>query len=240
MSQSQLTTHFLEAFRQLAPQRQPPEMEVRLYPYAGLNHTIRLRAGRVYARVSDVFKGAPPEVNRALAFMLVAKLLGKRTPELHERVYRDYACSPQVLRAADLARRRRGRRVNASARGQVYDLDRIFVRLNRRYFDGRLEKPALAWSPRRTRHILGHHAADETIVINKTLDSEEIPDWFVEYVLYHEMLHLKHPARLVKGRRYYHTNAFRAEEQRFPYYHEAQEMLDQLAYERHLPRALAA
>jgi hypothetical protein len=54
------------------------------------------------------------------------------------------------------------------------------------------------------------------------------------------MLHIKHPARFIKGRRYYHTNAFRLEEQRFPYYQEAQDLLDQLAHQRHVPRARAA
>lgn len=241
MAQDYLNKLFGDAFRQLAPNRPTPDIEVRFYPYAGLSHTIRLRSGRVYVRLSDIFNNAPPDVNRALAFILVAKLLSKRTPEMHERVYREYACSPNILRAADIARRRRGRKIISSARGRVYDLDRMFLRLNRRFFDGELPKPTLTWSQRRTRRILGHHdATHETIVISKTLDAVDVPEWFVEYVLYHEMLHIKHPARLVKGRRYYHTNSFRAEEQRFPYYQEAQDFLDDIARQRHFPRTRAA
>lgn len=241
MPQDYLKKLFSDAFRQLAPTRPTPDVEVRFYPYAGLNHTIRLRSGRVYVRLSDIFNNAPPDVNRALAFILVAKLLSKRTPEMHERVYREYACSPTILRAADIARRRRGRKLISSARGRVYDLERMFLRLNRRFFDGELPKPTLTWSQRRTRRILGHHdATHDTIVISKTLDAVDVPEWFVEYVLYHEMLHIKHPARLVKGRRYYHTNAFRTEEQRFPYYQEAQDWLDQIAHQRHFPRTRAA
>ncbi len=241
MPQDYLKNLFRDAFRQLAPNRPTPEIEVRFYPYAGLNHTIRLRAGRVYVRLSDIFKDAPAEVHRALAFILTAKLLSKRPIETHERVYREYACSPQILRASDIARRRRGRKLVSGARGRVYDLERMFQRLNRRFFDDELQKPTLTWSQRRTRRILGHHdAAHDTIVISKTLDAPDIPDWFVEYVLYHEMLHMKHPARLVKGRRIYHSNAFRAEEQRFPYYQEAQDLLDSIAHQRHFPRARAA
>ena len=243
MSQSQnyLSTLFSEAFRQLGRSRPVPEIEVRFYPYAGISHKIRLRSGRVYVRISDIFKNAPPEVHRALAFILVARLLSKRTPEIHERVYRAYAYSPQVLRASDLARRQRGRKIVSSSRGRVYDLDKLFQRLNRRHFDGSIEKPVLTWSQRRTRRILGHHdAAHDTIVISKTLDDREVPEWFVEYVLYHEMLHIKHPARLIKGRRYYHTNAFRAEEQRFPYYEEAQSWLETIARQHHGERARAA
>ncbi len=239
--QTALGVLFVDAFRQLEPRRPIPETEVRFYPYAGLNHTIRLRSGRVYVRVSDIFRDAPMNVHRALAFILVAKLLRKRTPEVHERVYRDFAFSPQVQRAADLARRRRGRKMVSTARGSHYNLDRMFDRLNRRFFDGEMEKPTLTWSQRRTRRILGHHdPVYDTIVISKTLDSADVPEWFVEYILYHEMLHIKHPARLINGRRYYHTKAFRADEQRFPHYHEAQRWLEGVARQRRTLRVRAA
>lgn len=240
-SQTLLETLFKDAFRQLAPTRPAPETEVRYFPYAGLNHTIRLRGGRVYVRVSDIFRDAPVNVHRALAFILVAKLLRRRAPQLHERVYRNYACQPEVLRASDLARRQRGRKRISTAQGRVYDLEKMFARLNRRYFEGELEQPTLSWSQKRTRTILGHHdGVHETIVISKTLDSEDVPEWFVEYILYHEMLHIKHPARLVNGRRLYHTKAFRAEERRFPFYEKAQEWLDRVARQRRAYRARAA
>jgi hypothetical protein len=233
---------FVEAFRTLAPKRAVPEVDVRYYPYAGLNHTIRLRSGRVYVRLSDVFKGAPINVHRALAFILVSKLLRRRSaPPFYERVYRDYAFSPEVLRASDLARKKRGRKMVSGAQGGVYNLARMFQRLNQRFFGGALEQPTLTWSQRRTRTILGHHdGVHDTIVISKTLDSEDVPEWFVEYILYHEMLHIKHPARLINGRRYYHTKAFRADEQRFPRYNEAQRHLDEIVRERRTLRARAA
>ncbi|MBA3321776.1 MAG: M48 family metallopeptidase [Pyrinomonadaceae bacterium] len=231
--QTRFTSLYADAFRQLDPKRPPPPIEVRLYPYAGLNHTIRLRGGRVYVRVSDIFRDAPMNVQRALAFILVAKLLRRRTPQFQDRVYRDFACTPQILRASDIARRRRGRKIISSARGAFYNLERMFERLNRRFFDDQLKKPTLTWSQRRTRRILGHHdPVHQTIVISKTLDARDVPEWFVEYILYHEMLHIKHPARIIKGRRFYHTKTFRAEEERFPYYVEAQEWLERISLKR--------
>lgn len=240
-TQSHLGKLFADAFRQLEPKRPVPEIEVRFYPYAGLHHTIRVRSGRVYVRISDIFKNAPVAVHRALAFILVAKLLSRRTPDVHDRTYRDYAYTPQIMRASDIARRRRGRKVISTARGRAYDLDKMFARLNRKFFDDEIEKPTLTWSQRRTRRILGHHdPVHETIVISKTLDARDVPEWFVEYILYHEMLHIKHPARLINGRRYYHTNAFRTEEQRFPYYEEAQQWLDRVVRQHRATRARAA
>jgi predicted metal-dependent hydrolase len=226
-TQTHLSTLFAEVFRQLEPGRPTPEVEVRFYPYAGLNHTIRLRSGRVHVRISDIFRDAPMNVHRALAFILVSKLLRRRTPQVHDHTYREYAFSPHVQRASDITRRRRGRKQLTTARGAHYDLERLFDRVNRRHFDGELQKPTLSWSPRRTRRILGHHdPVHDTIVISKTLDSPEVPEWFVEYILFHEMLHIKHPARLIRGRRFYHTKAFRAEEERYPYFQQAQDWLD--------------
>jgi hypothetical protein len=237
---------FWDAFRQLdrAGRRFRPDMdaiEVGFYPYAGLHHTIRVRSGRVHVRLSDLFQTAPPEVIQALAFLLVARLLSRKPPRDQEQIYRSYAFSPPLVRASDIARRQRGRKVISSAIGEIYDLERIFAKLNRRYFDGEIEKPILTWSKRRARSILGHHdAVHDTIVISKTLDSREVPEWFVEYILFHEMLHIKHPARIVNGRRYYHTAAFRAEEKSFPRYQHAQEWLDHVVRKRHELRARAA
>jgi predicted metal-dependent hydrolase len=240
-----LSRVFSDAFRQLERGRRfrpdVSDIEVKFYPYAGLHHTIRVRAGRVYVRLSDLFQTAPPEVIRALAFLLVARLLSRKTPRDQERIYRAFAFSPQLLRASDLARRQRGRKIISSAHGSVYDLEKIFARLNRRYFEGEMAKPVLTWSQRRARSILGHHdAAHDTITISKALDSRDVPEWFVEYIVFHEMLHIKHPARIINGRRYYHTTAFRAEEKSYPRYQQAQEWLDRVVRKRHELRARAA
>ena len=232
---------FVDAFHHLGGNRPLPTIDVRFYPYAGLHHTIRLRSGSVHVRLSDICKTCPAEVTRALAFVLVAKLLGKRVPAAYERTYREYSMAPDVVRSSDIARKRRGRKMISSAQGANYDLDRMFLKLNRRYFDSALPKPTITWSQRRTRSILGHHdRVHETITISKSLDSPQVPEWFVEYILYHEMLHIKHAAQVINGRRYYHTTAFRADEKRFSKYDAAQAWLDQAARQRRVPRARAA
>ncbi len=232
---------FVDAFHQLGPKRPLPAIDVRFYPYAGLHHTIRLRSGNVHVRLADISKGCPPEVMRALAFVLVARLLGKKVPVAHERTYRSYSMSPDVVRSSDIARKRRGRKMISSAQGATYDLDRMFSKINRRYFESALPKPTITWSQRRTRSILGHHdRVHETITISKSLDSTQVPEWFVEYILYHEMLHIKHAAKIINGRRYYHTAAFRLDEKRFSKYEAAQAWLEQAARQRRVPRARAA
>lgn len=238
---NEVTKYFHDAFHHLGSSRGPGGIDVRFYPYAGLRHTIRLRSGQVYVRLSDICKDSPPDVVRALAFVLVARLLGKRIPDVHERTYRDYSLTSEIIRASDLARRRRGHKKISSAHGGTYDLEKMFSKINRRYFDSGLPRPTLTWSQRKTRSILGHHdRVYETITISKSLDSSHVPEWFVEFILYHEMLHIKHAARMINGRRYYHTAAFRGDERRFAKYDEAQHWLEQIARKRRLPRTRAA
>src|SRR5262247_1985349 len=114
MTQSNLHLRkiFSDAFRKLGGGRkrfQPnvSAIEVKFYPYAGLHHTIRVRAGRVYVRISDLLRAAPPEVIRAISFLLVARLLSRKAPLEHEQVYRSFSFTPEVLRASDIARRQR-------------------------------------------------------------------------------------------------------------------------------------
>lgn len=118
----------------------------------------------------------------------------------------------------------------SGARGKHYDLERLFHRLNQQYFDGQLRRPALTWSQRRTRRTFGHYdAAHHTIVISRTLDDARVPQFVVEYVLYHEMLHIKHGVTHVNGRRCVHTPAFQEDERHFAGYDEASAWLCRLA-----------
>src|SRR5262249_45686028 len=148
--------------------------------------------GRVYARVSDVLTSSPPEVLYALACMLVAKLYRRKVSGEDERIYKQYTSRREVLNASESVRRQRGYKVITSPRGKVYDLEQAFDDLNARYFDASLARPLLSWSPGRPRRILGHHDhVHGTIIISRTLDSADIPRFVFEYVLYHEMLHVK-------------------------------------------------
>src|SRR5262249_45433112 len=114
-----------------------------------------------------------------------------------------------------------------------YDLASLFSGLNERYFNGALERPVLSWSPKPTRRVLGHHDhVHSAIIISRSLDNPAIPQFVVEYVLYHEMLHVQHPPRVVSGRTIYHGRAFRDAERRFERFDEALKWMPKLAARR--------
>ena len=143
--------------------------------------------------------------------------------------YRRYVGSHEVVSKAHLVRQMRGRKQLHSPQGRVYDLDAIFDELNQRFFYGLLGRPRMSWSPTRTRSILGHYdPAHNAIVISRIFDHPQVPRYAVEYIVYHEMLHLKHPVKLRGSRRCVHSAEFVAEEKLFPELERANAFLKRL------------
>jgi predicted metal-dependent hydrolase len=105
----------------------------------------------------------------------------------------------------------------------------MFTTLNLEYFGGRLRRPCLAWSARPWRSQFGcFDASLNQIVMNNRLDRPEVPAYAVEFILYHEMLHVKHPLRAAACGLQAHSAAFRAEEKRFSRYSLARKFLEHL------------
>jgi len=218
---------YAETFARLDPTRGSPDINVRFYPYIDINHTIRVRNGKVFVRIAEICHDMPIEAHRSLANILVRKLLRKKLSPDAEKPYSDYIRSVEVRERADESKRSRGRKVVTDPKGQVYDLNEIFDTINFWYFGGKLEKPVLTWSPRKSYHILGHHdSTHNTISVSRSLDSKGVPLFVVEYVLFHEMLHIAHPAVHHNGRRYHHTSAFRRDERRFAHFNEAEKWIE--------------
>jgi predicted metal-dependent hydrolase len=109
------------------------------------------------------------------------------------------------------------------------DLNEMFDRLNAQYFDNVLPKPRLSWSAKKTRYVLGRFdMAHDTIFISRLFDAPDIPRIVTEYVMFHEMLHVKHRSRVQESRLIVHTPEFKAEERRFVQYEEAKHWLKRI------------
>jgi predicted metal-dependent hydrolase len=223
----QIKKFYEEAFENLNGKRAAPEIEVRFYPYIGINHTIRVRNSKVFVRIAEVCREMPPDAQRALAFILVAKLLRKKVPAEARKIYSAFAKTTEIQAKATENKRAKGRKVITTSKGETYDLDKIFERVNLLYFQNSIPKPILTWSAQKTYRILGHHdSTHETIVISRSLDSKKVPHYVVEYVVFHEMLHIHHPTTHRNGRRYNHTPAFRRDERKFAFFDEAENWIE--------------
>jgi hypothetical protein len=213
---------YAKVFKLFNPDSPVPDVSISFYPYVNVNHTIRVRDGRVLVKISTLFREAPAAVHEALAIILVAKLLRRRVPAKADLVYKNFVSDPDFRALAISHKQKKGRKQLHGSKGEAYDLEEIFDQLNRDYFNQSLIKPKLSWSGGKTFRRLGHYdEAHNAIVISRSLDSRSIPAFVVEYVVYHEMLHVKHPTVHRNGKRYSHTPEFKRDEQRYDYFEEA-------------------
>jgi predicted metal-dependent hydrolase len=214
---------FTKAHRDLRPRTPIPEIKIEFFPFAGLNHTARLIENRLRIRVSDIFTDAPEQVYYSLALILLARLYRKKIDDSHHRTYRTFILTDEIQRRARTARHDRCRRIrNRGSQGRHVDLSQMFDRLNERYFGNLLAKPRLSWSAKKARYVLGRFdITANTIFISRFFDSPDIPLTVTEYVMFHEMLHVKHQCQVQVSRLIVHTPAFRAEERRYAQYQEA-------------------
>jgi hypothetical protein len=216
-------------YTRLGCQGRPPHFTVEFFPYANLVNTVRLREDMAHVRVSDVLLGAPVEVMEAAAAVLLSRLYRRRAPHELIDLYRHFATARGTHSKVLAMRSRRGTRVAGGPKGATHNLAPMFSRLNKDYFNGRLHRPRLGWSKRNWRAQLGcFDPGLDQIVINTRLDGAGVPKYVVEYVLYHEMLHVRHPIRVAACGLQAHSADFRHAEQRFEHYERARKFLEHL------------
>jgi hypothetical protein len=219
---------FRKVFRRLGIKSLAPSFDVEYRPFAGLRSTICLRDNHVDVRISDVLAGAPALVLEALAEILLAQVFRRRASREARECYLAYVFQPSTRRRIEDSRRQRGSKRLLPAQGRWHDLSGIFRRLNRRFFRGELPQPRLGWSPQRSRTVLGHYdSAHAAIIISRVLDSPLVPRYLIEYLVFHEMLHMQYPVERRGHRRVLHSREFRQAEKKFPQYERAHRKLKQ-------------
>jgi hypothetical protein len=220
---------FLRVFSEMKPRTQAPHVAVEFRPFANANSSIRMEEGRLWVRIADVLEGVPAGVLEALAWILLSKLYRRPVPKAHTDRYRRYLNRKEMRRALQLLRQSRGHKLAGPPAGRHYNLEAVFEELNMAYFHGLMARPLLGWTRRPSRTTLGHFdPSHNTIVINSILDNPAVPRMALEYVLFHEMLHLRYPVDQRGSRRCVHTPEFKQAEKQFSGWKEARDLLKRL------------
>ncbi|MDC0717717.1 hypothetical protein [Nannocystis bainbridge] len=168
-------------------------------------------------RMHRMFAAAPPAVLRA-----VARYAQSQDREAGVLLRRYIDGNEHLIRDAE-----RPRAQQLDTQGAHFNLQDLFDDLNARYFGGTIEAK-ITWGPRARRKPgresikLGSYSIEEQLIrVHPVLDAADVPRFFVEWIIYHEMLHEVHDMPIVDGRRVYHTPEFRRAEALFDRYAEA-------------------
>jgi len=216
-------TRLIKAIKENYPPADKFSLRVSYFAYKNVSHTIRLRDGIIFVRISDKLINAPDEVISALGIILFDKLFRRKSNAVQRGIYREYL---NTFIIPDMPASKRKTSENYSAQGRFYDLAEIFERVNRQYFNSGLIKPHLAWSLNNSRHRLGFYDAERNLlVISRIFDKRRVPDFVLDFLMYHEMLHIVIPVIHNKSRRIVHSAEFRRKEHLFAQFEEAQKWL---------------
>jgi hypothetical protein len=177
--------------------------------------SLRSRNGRPEARLHHMFLSASEPVLGALTRYL------HNRDELSSRMLDEF-----IKHHTHLIDRQRKSTEPLPTQGEHVDLLEIFHDLNRRFFSGSVTAE-ITWGrnssgQRRSSIKLGSYSLEEKLIrIHPVLDQKVIPRYFVEWIVYHEMLHHVVPIPVKGNRRCFHSDEFRAREKLFPEYERA-------------------
>lgn len=217
---------YARVFREIRPRTPVPDIQVIYRCFANANSSIRLENGAIHVRITDLLEGAPAPVLEALAYILLSKLFRKPVPKAYERRYRLYLSRRDMRRKMQIVKQIRGRKFISGPQGNFFNLEHVFEELNAEHFHGLLGRPLLGWSRGKSRHLLGHFdPSHNAIVISRIFDEAQVPKLAIQYVMFHEMLHLRFPVDHRGMRRCVHTAEFKAAEKAFIRIKEAKELL---------------
>jgi hypothetical protein len=197
----------------------------------------REKQGLAHVRLHHMFAEADDATLRAIACFLheghgSASGPIQRYIEQHRVHIRSLAARTREPSAAHagIAPALRGGAIDAGSaevvcgNGKHHDLYVLFARLNARYFGGEVSA-RIDWARMsrgqgrsRRRHSIklgSYRGPDPLIRVHPVLDAAWVPAFFVEYIVYHEMLHHVIPMPLQNGRRRLHGRDFRARERQF-------------------------
>ena len=167
-------------------------------------------SGMYQVRLHHMFADASPQITQALAHYI-----GKNDSGA-SRILGDYIDAHQHR-----VRPKATKTVKLDTKGVCHNLQEIFDSLNRQYFGNQIEA-SITWGQRcgkvkrRNSIKMGSYALeDKSIRIHRSLDKAYVPRFFVESVVYHEMLHQVHQAPLINGRHQFHSKEFLADEAKF-------------------------
>lgn len=176
--------------------------------------------GVLALRAHKMFLHAPARVLRSLASFC------KHPTKSNRRVINRYIeDNDHLIRSSEEKKLAPEKR---KTKGRHHDLDEIFIKLNRKYFSGKCTA-AYTWGrlPGKRRHrrsinLGNYNYKTNTIRMHPVLDNPFVPDYVVELVLYHEMLHWYIPPKRLNGRNYVHTRLFNQAETAHPAYEKAE------------------
>ena len=190
---------FQEEYRALRPRAPMPPIHVRFRRFTSLNTTIRLREGKIFVKpLRPARRRAGASSTPSRTSFSPSSIASPSAPRTTSATSASPPAPPSRTRPNSSAQRAAAS-ATPDPKAATTISKKSSTRLNTRFFGGLLGRPELTWSEHNAKRSLGHYdAAHNTIVVSRVFDRPSSPRYAIEYLLYHEMLHLKHPVKIAR------------------------------------------
>ncbi|MCF7861478.1 hypothetical protein K9M79_04455 [Candidatus Woesearchaeota archaeon] len=173
--------------------------------FKALNGQIKLSGRKLTIKLGRLWEDVSPDIRKGIIQHLLKRLFKYKGAEtLSMELYESFA-----------------KQMSEDAPVTQSDpiLDEAFYRVNSKYFDSLLEKPNLKWGSRSTSKLAGYDYTTDTVSVSTIFKSGDIPREWVDYLVYHELLHKKLKYHRSGGKTYHHTSEFKHLEEQFEDFH---------------------
>lgn len=200
-----------ESFRLLYPEREFPFIPKLVYTgkFKDYNANVKLSGNVLEFRLSKKWKEISKEIKTGLMQELLLRLWKDKKDSLYMDLYNNFVRKLHLV-------------VPKTKSDPL--LEESFNRVNETYFLSFVEKPNLVWSNASKRKLGSYEFKTDTITISRVF--QKLDPLFLDYVMYHEMLHKHHSYKAKKGRVRYHTAAFKRAEKAFEGHEEIERLLE--------------
>ena len=198
--------------------------DLQIYPYATRIYSLRENAGIFEIRMHEAMDHMTDKDCRTFA----QDIAGHRWKDLR-RLLRSYQdATPEYTELFKFFREiKASKAAENDTKGRYFDLEAVFQTCNEQNFGGKMQRPrGLHWSARVNHSTMGsYNLREDTVMINRGLDSRAIPAYVLDFVMYHELLHKLLGIETSGSRNRAHTAEFRRLEQAHPDYQRAQDFI---------------
>ncbi len=140
-------------------------------------------------KVSDYLADAPPEVIEGLCNSLFAKITGD--DEGYSEAMCKWITAPEFSEYKQPVYLKRSRNLTRSSKGEFKDLAAAYERLAESGLVVRDPSIHITWTKESNIRKIGHCSVlMKVVTISSVLDADMIPDFVLDYCLYHELCHL--------------------------------------------------
>ncbi|AOP34046.1 hypothetical protein A0128_09445 [Leptospira tipperaryensis] len=196
------------------------KVRYKFYPYANLGSAIRISSGVLEFKIHSAYLES--DSLETVVELLLCKLLKLPIPKtIEERIQNFY----EIHSKQKLERSKRKKRIESSDSKNAI-LKEMLHRINETYLGVDLSDIEIYWGKGNSKTRLGHFdPSHKMIVINPILGRQIVPVFVLEYIVFHELLHVYLPATRKNGKNVIHGKEFRALERKYPDYLRANQWL---------------